>query len=351
MSTQVKGVVARFLEVSSVRTAQRAELSKSTKRTYLSVVRSFHRHTGGKPASAWEPGDVEGFMLHLAQERYSRSSRKQALCALVYVFRHVLGRDLGTLDLPAMPKERRPAKIIPTRDELRVLFSHLKGMVRTMCGVMYGAGLRVGECCQLRVKDVDFSALTIRVHEGKGDKDRLCLLPVALAPALQRQIEWRAAMHAQDVAEGAGWVELPGRLAKKYPAAPRDLRWQFLFPSAVLRGGHRWHATPEAVQKALRAAVLRAGILKLITPHTLRHAFCTHALRAGNDAATVQELMGHDSLETTMTYAHGDHARGVSPLDAADVVPLMTYAHGDHARGVSPLDAADVVPLMTPMLR
>lgn len=319
--TPAKGIVTKFLEVSSVRKGNRAELARNTKTTYLSCIRSFYRFTNKKPASQWSPQDVEGFMLHLANDRYSRSSRKQHLCALVYVFKHVLCRDLGTLQLPFMPREKKPIKVIPTRDELKLLFGHLKGMARTMCGVMYGAGLRVNECCQLRVKDVDFSALTIRVHEGKGDKDRLCLLPMALAPALERQITMRAAMHDQDCAEGAGLVELPGRLAKKYPSAPRDLRWQFLFPSAVIRDGHRWHTTPEAVQKALRLAVKRAHILKLITPHTLRHAFCTHALRAGNDAATVQELMGHDSLETTMTYAHGDAARGFSPLDAGDLTP------------------------------
>lgn len=318
---QQKGLIAKFLEVSSVRTAKRAELSKNTKGAYVSCLRAFHRFLGGKPATGWDGADVEGFMRHLAEERFSRSSRKQHLCALVYAFRHVLGRELGELDLPAMPKERRPVKVIPTREELRSIFSHLKGMVRTMCGVMYGSGLRVQECCTLRVKDLDFGALTIRVHEGKGGKDRLCLLPQAMVPALRRQVELRAAMHGQDVADGAGWVELPGRLAVKYPAAPRDLRWQFLFPSAVVRSGMRWHATPAAVQKALRLAVGRAGVLKLVTPHTLRHAFCTHALRAGNDAATVQELMGHDSLETTMTYAHGDHARGVSPLDVGDLVP------------------------------
>jgi integron integrase len=316
-----QGVIAKFQAVALVSTVNRQELSPRTQEAYLFWLRRFWRFVGRKPASEWTGADVEGFMARLVQEGYSDKSRRQSLCALVFVFKHVLEKDLGKLALPSHPKERKTVKIIPTREELARIFSGLHGQVRLMAGLMYGAGLRVKECCTLRVKDVDFSALTIRIHHGKGGKDRLCLLPMRLAEPLRRQIQWRAALQSRDLEAGAGWVDLPGRLASRYPRAARELAWQYLFPSTVLRDQRRWHAVPEAVQSAMRKAVRAAGILKPVTPHTLRHAFCTHALRSGNDPATVQELMGHDSLETTMLYAHGDHARGISPLDAGDLLP------------------------------
>lgn len=300
--------------------------SSNTVKTYCWWIRRFYSFTK-KPGSQWQPDDVRNYMLLLHADRYSAKSRKQALCAIKFVFDHVLKLDMGQLDLPPMPYEKRGLRIIPTRAEIGRIFAGMSGQCRLVAGLLYGAGLRVEECCKLRVKDIDFETMTVRIHGGKGDKDRLCLLPQRIVPALQRQIAWRAALHERDLAEGAGFVELPGRLAVKYPAAPRELRWQFLFPSAVIREQRRWYVTPQAVQKAMKIAVNSAGILKRVTPHTLRHAFCTHAMRAGNDPATVQELMGHESLETTMLYAHGDHARGVSPMDAPDIIPARMPSH------------------------
>lgn len=280
------------------------------------------------PASQWTGGTIERWMHALDGQSYSRMSRKQALCSVVFVFKHVLRADLGRLNLPPCPPERKPLKTIPTRDELARIFAGMRGQPRLMAGVMYGAGLRVEECCKLRVQDIDFANLTIRVWSGKGDKHRLTVLPVALVPALERHIRWRAALHEQDLAVGAGIVELPGRLARKYPGAQRELRWQYLFPSQCIRSQRRWHAAPEGVQKAMRAAVRAAGIIKRVTPHTLRHAFATHALRSGNDVRTVQELLGHESLETTMIYLHPDHARGTSPLDLPpETAPRPTGSH------------------------
>lgn len=256
-------------------------------------------------------------MIHLADQNYSAVSRKQALNAVVFVFKNVLQRDLGQLDLPPMPKVRHTLRIIPSRDELGRIFSGLHGQVKLMCGLMYGSGLRVlCECCRIRVQDVDLEALTLRIHDGKGAKCRQTVIPVLLVPALRRQITWRKALHEQDLAEGAGYVELPGRLAVKYPKANREFGWQFLFPSTVRRGQYRWHTTDEAIGKQLRAAVRAAGINKRVTPHTLRHAFATHALQSGNDIKTVQELLGHEDLNTTAIYLHADAARGFSPLDA-----------------------------------
>ena len=289
-------------------------LARRSRKTYWLWLKAFARSCG-KPAREWRAADVSAWMWQLDRERYSIPSRRQALCAVVWAFKRVIKLDLGTLDLPTLPREQQRIRIIPSRPELARIFTGLKNPARLMAGLMYGAGLRVSEVCELRVKDIDFEALTIRVHGGKGDKDRLVQLPVRLVSMLQRWLQWRAALHANDVAEGAGCVDLPGRLAIKYPSAARDLGWQFVFPSAVLRDRHRWHRTPKALQADIKAAVRAAGITKTVTPHTLRAAFATHALRCGNDLTTVQELMGHESPETTLIYVGADGAKGVSPLD------------------------------------
>lgn len=315
-----RGLIDRFREAAAVQC-----LGRRTVATYVFWLRMCWKDMG-LPASQWDGPMVSRWMRILDQRRYSRVSRKQALCAVVFVFKHVLKADLGKLELPPCPPERQTLKTIPTQEELARIFAGMRGQARLMAGVMYGAGLRVEECCKLRVQDVDFENLTIRVWSGKGDKHRLTLLPVSLVPALERQIRWRASLHEQDVAAGAGFVELPGRLAQKYPAAARGLGWQFLFPSQAIRAQRRWHAVPEGVQKAMRAAVRGAGMVKRITPHTLRHAFATHAMRNGNDVRTVQGLLGHECLETTMIYLHGDAARGVSPLDGVRGLDLPRVA-------------------------
>jgi integrase len=300
-------------------------LARRSRKTYWGWLKSFAKATG-KRASEWRAADVSAWMWQLDRERYSIPSRRQALCAVVWAFKRVLKLDLGTLELPTLPREQPRIRIIPSRPELARIFAGLKNPARLMAGIMYGAGLRVSEVCELRVKDIDFEALTIRVHGGKGDKDRLAQLPVRLVPMLQRWLQWRAALHTNDVAEGAGYAELPGRLAIKYPNAPRELGWQYVFPSAVIREKHRWHRTPKALQEDMKAAVRAAGITKTVTPHTLRAAFATHALRCGNDLTTVQELMGHDSPETTLIYVGADGAKGVSPLDFAPAAMLPRRA-------------------------
>lgn len=303
------GLIAKFEVAASARS-----LGRNTVATYRFWLRKCWTDMR-VPASQWTGETIERWMHSLDRQGYGRVSRKQALCAAVFVFKHVLHADLGRLNLPPCPPERKTLKTIPTREELARIFAGLRGQVRLMAGVMYGAGLRVEECCKLRVQDVDFANLTIRVWSGKGDKHRLAQLPVVLVPLLEKMVVWRAALHEWDLSQGAGVVELPGRLAHKYKSAPRELRWQFLFPSQRVVDQRRWHAVPEGIQKAMRKAVAAAGIVKRITPHTLRHAYATHALQAGNDVRTIQELLGHESLDTTMGYMHADRARGVSPLD------------------------------------
>ena len=312
----------KLFEQAAAQSRDAGGLARRSRAAYWGWLKAFARFAD-KPAREWHRADVSAWMHRLDRERYSIPSRRQALCAVVWAFKRVLKLDLGALDLPTLPREQQRIRIIPSREELARIFAGLRNPSRLMAGVMYGAGLRVSEACELRVKDIDFGALTIRVHGGKGDKDRLAQLPVRLVEPLQRWLQWRSALHANDVEEGAGYAELPGRLAIKYPAAPRELGWQFIFPSAVRRGLYRWHRTPEAVQRDVKAAVRAAGIVKTVTPHTLRAAFATHALRMGNDLSTVQELMGHDSPETTLIYVGADGAKGASPLDvgAAELQP------------------------------
>lgn len=304
------------LQIQLQRAAAEQDLLPNTVSTYLHWGKQFYRFCR-LPVSQWTGAEVTRWFWYLHEAQYSASSRKQALNAIAFIFKHVLKADMGRLQLPPLPIERKTLKIIPSREELGRIFAGLRGQVKLMAGVMYGSGLRVNECCTLRLKDIDCAALTARVHSGKGDKSRQTVLPELLVPAINRQIAWRRALHDQDVADGAGLVELPGRLAVKYRSAPREFRWQFLFPSSLRRGQYRWHATAESVSKQMRAAVAAAGILKRITPHTLRHAFATHALRCGNDIRTVQELLGHDDLNTTALYTQADAANGVSPMDCA----------------------------------
>lgn len=310
-----------------------AMVEQSLIRSTMSCYRFWNRKFYGfiqKPASQWTGPDVRTFMLWLYDEKYSPVSRKQALNALAFTFKHVLKADMGKLELPPMPHVHQTLRIVPSREEIARIFAGLNGQVKLMAALMYGSGLRVGcECCRVRVQDVDLAALTLRIWNSKGDKSRLTILPVMLVPALRRQIAWRQALHDQDLAEGRGLVELPNRLAQKYRNAPRELGWQFLFPSAVVRGQYRWHTTDEAVSKQMRAAVKAAGITKRITPHCLRHAFATHAMQAGNDIKTVQELLGHQDLNTTVIYLHADAAQGTSPLDVLiapqPVIPRIEF--------------------------
>ena len=271
-----------------------------------------------KPASQWTGKDVEEYIWQVLHAgNYSRSSRKNYLCAMAFVFKHVRHEDMGKLNLPPLPPYRKPLKIVPTQDELREVFRRMTGNPLMAAMLMYGSGPRVAETVELRIQDVDAEARTLRINEGKGDKFRLTILPECLLRPLRDHIARVKCLWEKDRAQGAGLVELPHQLARKYPNAPREFRWQFLFPSAVRRGQYRWHMTKEHIASELKAAVDAAGIIKRITPHTLRHAFCTHGLRAGNDAPTMQELMGHEDMNTTAMYSHADRASGISPMDVA----------------------------------
>ncbi len=271
--------------------------------------------------------EVNAFLTHLAlKEHVSSSTQNQALSALLFLYRSVLGRELG--DLGNVIRARRPKRlpVVLTREEVKAVLAQLTGEKWLMASLMYGAGLRLMECLQLRVQDVDFARNEILIRDGKGAKDRVTMLPVSLKRPLEEHLRRVKAVHEKDLADGWGRVPLPDALERKYPNASRGWRWQWVFPQE-----HRWrnettgeqgrhHADESILQKAFKQAVERAAVTKRATCHTLRHSFATHLVEDGYDIRTVQELLGHKDVRTTMVYSHvlNRGGRGVtSPLDSS----------------------------------
>jgi integron integrase len=274
-----------------------------------------------------EMGEVEvsSFLTQLARDgQVAAATQNQALSALLFLYKHVLKQEIGWLD--SVERVKRPARVpvVLTRDEVYRIFAHLHGMPRLMAGLLYGSGLRLMECVRLRVKDIDFGYARITVREGKGGKDRVTMLPVNLAPGLQRHLQKVKTQHEQDIDDGFGHVHLPDALTRKFPGAAREWGWQYVFPSSrisldprtAIRRRH--HVDENVLQVAIKKAVRAAGINKPATCHTLRHSFATHLLENGYDIRTVQELLGHKDVSTTMIYTHVLNRPGLgvkSPLD------------------------------------
>ena len=276
------------------------------------------------PDTMGEP-EVNAFLTHLAVDRnVAASTQNQALCALLFLYEHVLGRPLDQLQVVRANRPKR-LPVVLTREEVRRLLANLEEPYRLMGQLMYGSGLRLLECLRLRVKDLDFDRGEITVREGKGNKDRVTMLPETLYAALRAQLDAVRLQHQKDLRAGFGRVYLPHALARKLPAAAAEFGWQYVFPSAKLsvdpRSGEkrRHHAHESAISKAITDAVRAAGLDKRATSHSLRHSFATHLLESGYDIRTVQELLGHEDVATTMIYTHvlNRGGRGVkSPLDA-----------------------------------
>ncbi len=295
-----------------VRAALRARhYSRRTEDTYIARIKRYiFFHDKRHPAEMGAP-EVTRFLTSLAVDGHvAASTQNQALSALLFLYRDVLEVDLPWLD--GVVRAKRPARlpIVLTRDEVRALLQRLDGVSRLMACLLYGAGLRVLECCRLRVQDIDFATNQIVVRGGKGDKDRVTMLPAIAKAGLTRHLEAVRAQHQDDLGAGAGWVELPTALLRKYPNAAREWVWQWVFPATRvyrdrLTGQRRRHHLDETVlQRAVKAAAHGAGIAKRASPHTLRHSFATHLLEDGHDIRTVQELLGHRDVNTTMIYTH-----------------------------------------------
>lgn len=270
--------------------------------------------------------EINAFLTHLAvKEHVSASTQNHALSALLFLYRYVLDRSLG--DLGKVIRARKPTRlpVVMTREEVKAVLSRLKGENWLMAALMYGTGMRLMECLRLRVKDIDFGSNQITIREGKGDKDRITMLPGIVRKPLVDHLERVKKIHDRDLADGYGRVVMPNAVDRKYPNAPAEWGWQFVFPQVNrwvnARTGQqgRHHVDASIVQKAIASAVRDAGIAKHATSHTFRHSFATHLLEDGYDIRTIQELLGHKDVTTTMIYTHvlNRGGRGVrSPADS-----------------------------------
>ena len=299
--------------------------SLRTEKTYLSWVRHFIHWSGLRhPADMGAP-EIEEFLSMLANQRdVAASTQNQALAALLFLYKQVLGIDLPWLD--GITRAKKPARlpVVLSQAEVGAVLGNTKGVNGLIIRMLYGTGMRLMEGLRLRVKDIDFDRAIILVRDGKGGKDRVVPLPATLVQPLREQLAVRRQMHDIDLARGMVDVELPHALWKKYPNAPKEWAWQYVFAAAdystdprtgVIR---RHHIHEKTIQRTMRSAVVAAGIHKPASCHTLRHSFATHLLESGSDIRTVQELLGHSDVKTTMIYTHVLNRGGrgtVSPLD------------------------------------
>ena len=296
-----------------------------TEQAYVSWIRKyilFHRKRHPKDMGEKE---ISQYLSYLASDqRVASSTQNQALNAIVFLYKHVLRIELG--DFGNMERAKRPERLptVMTKTEVGRVLAAMSGIYGLMAKLIYGSGLRLMECVRLRVKDIEFERNQVIVRDGKGMKDRSTMLPEQLKPSLLEHLGWVKTMHEQDLQEGLGEVYLPFALERKYPKAGREWGWQYVFPSERIskdpRSGkmRRHHISESGLQRAVHKAARSAGLAKPISPHTFRHSFATHLLEAGYDIRTVQELLGHKDVSTTMIYTHVLNKGGMgvqSPLD------------------------------------
>jgi integron integrase len=298
-----------------------------TERAYCDWVKRYIIFHGKRHPKELGAQDVESFLTNLAVNgKVSASTQNQAKSAILFLYKEVLGAELPWLENVTRAKTPRRIPVVLTHDEVKRVIGQLDGTLWLMASLLYGAGLRLMECVRLRVKDVDFARREITVRDGKGFKDRVTMLPASLSESLRIHMARVRELHRQDLSDGHGDVYLPYALERKYPNAGRSWAWQYVFPAKIRsedpRGGavRRHHVDEKVLQRAIKRAVEAADISKLATPHTLRHSFATQLLQSGYDIRTVQELLGHKDVSTTMIYTHvlNRGGRGVlSPMDTA----------------------------------
>ncbi len=298
--------------------------SMATEKAYARWVKRFMGHVGSTDLALFNERDVESFLTKLAvEEQVAASTQTQAQSSLIFLYECILGIRLGFLNTVRV-KRPESMPVWYSREEIRRLLEHLVGMHRIMFLLIYGSGLRHKECRRLRIKDVWFDEGRLLVRDGKGQKDRMTFLPKEVIPELQRQIAWATQQHQQDLEEGFDKVYLPFALSRKYPNAGKEIGWRWVFPSRQRsrdkRSGKVWrhHISEEQFANALKTAQKATGITKNGVPHSLRHSFATHLVEDGTDLPTVQKLMGHKDIETTMGYVHvevGLNGRLQSPID------------------------------------
>jgi integron integrase len=299
--------------------------SYRTEKTYVDWIRRFILFHGKRHPATMGGPELEAWLSSLARKRnVAASTQSQAQAAVLFLYKHVLQVELPWLDGVVRANRPKRLPVVLTEREVRDLLSRLTGVNALIGGLLYGSGLRLMECLQLRVKDINFDYVQITVREGKGGKDRVTVLPGSMNGPLRKHLELVRLWHRQATEQGFGGVALPNALARKYPAAHLEWGWQYVFPALHPtrdpRSGawRRHHILPSAVQRSVRQAARDAGIMKPVSPHTFRHSFATHLLEHGTDIRTLQELLGHSDVSTTQIYTHvmRKGAGGVlSPLD------------------------------------
>lgn len=299
--------------------------SLRTEEAYVNWVRRFILFHGKRHPKEMGGQEIEAFLTHLAVEGHvAASTQNQALSALLFLYREVLHQELDAAINAVRAKESQHLPEVLTKEEVRQVIAQLSGIHQLLAKLLYGSGLRLLECLRLRVKDLDFERRALIVRDTKGDEDRVTMLPDSLIEPLREQLQRAKRLHEQDLARGCGAVYLPDALDRKYPNAAREWIWQYVFPSEQLsvdpRSGatRRHHLDESGLQKAVRQAARAAGLEKRVTCHTFRHSFATHLLENHYDIRTVQELLGHKDVRTTMIYTHVLQRGGLavrSPLD------------------------------------
>ncbi|MBN2163341.1 MAG: integron integrase [Pontiellaceae bacterium] len=303
-------------------------MSPKTEKTYVHWIRKYILfHDKRHPSEMAEP-EIEQFLTHMAVDlRLSATSQNQAMSALLFLYRHVLNISIDESINAKRARKHHRVPVVLSPGEVERLFSKMSGTKRLMAQVQYGGGLRISECLSLRIQDVDLERRTLRLINSKSRFDRYSIIPESLVPELRKHRSRVKALHDADLKNGYGRVELPEAIQRKFRSAPTDFRWQFFFPAKKLfhneqtgkRG--RWHVLPTVLQKEIKRAADKADIYKRVTPHVLRHSFATHLLESGCDIRTIQQLLGHKDLNTTMIYTHTIHnsklpARSlINPLD------------------------------------
>lgn len=301
--------------------------SPRTEKVYSMWVRRYIRFHKMRHPRDMREAEVNEFLTYLAvDEKVSSSTQNQALAAILFLYRHVLGIPMGNLGEVVRARKSHHIPVVMTREETRAVLAEMSGETKLMASLLYGSGLRLNECLKLRVQDIDLSGGEIIVYNGKGNKDRVTMFPASLKEPLREHLRSVKQIHEQDLRDGWGRVEIPEALQRKYPNAAADWRWQWVFPQK-----YRWsnpttgeqgrhHVDESILQRQVKYAANRAGISKRVGCHTFRHSFATHLLESGYDIRTIQELLGHKSVKTTMVYTHVLNKGGLgvtSPLDIA----------------------------------
>jgi len=299
--------------------------SLRTEETYLHWIERFILFHGKRHPQELGGQEISQFLSTLAVDHHvSASTQNQALCALLFLYRHVLAHEVGWLDNVVRAKRPQRLPVVLTKHEVKSLLGAMDGVPWIIASLLYGAGLRLLECLRLRVKDIEFSTKQITVREGKGNKDRVTMLPMSVTVQLTAHLGQVRELHQRDLQHGVGQVYLPDALERKYPNANKEWGWQWVFPASQISldprsGARRRHHVHDSVpQKAVKEAARKAGLIKPVSCHTLRHSFATHLLEAGYDIRTIQELLGHRDVTTTMIYTHvlNRGGKGVqSPVD------------------------------------